>query len=52
MTEMKLRDLEVAASECKENLGQLFEDEANFRVDHLEQKNCFIQNYSQVSLFR
>jgi len=28
-------------------LNQLFEDEADFRLKHLDQKNNFIQKYTQ-----
>lgn len=38
------------ASECKENLNQMFEDEADFRLRHLDQKNEFIQKYTQVGI--
>ena len=54
MTQMigrKLQDLEGAATDLKENLGGLIEDEVGFRVDHLDQKNNFIHAYTQVPLF-
>ena len=35
------------AVEVKENLEQLFDIEAEFRLQNLDQKNQFIQNYTQ-----
>lgn len=37
------------AVEVKENLEQLFDIEAEFRLQNLDQKNQFIQNYTQVN---
>lgn len=50
MMDRKLLDLQATTSECKENLGQLLETEADFRVEHIQQKNQFIQTYTQVLL--
>lgn len=49
LIDKKLEDLNANANECKENLNQLFEDEASFRLSHLDQKNDFIQKYTQVN---
>lgn len=35
MMDRKLLDLQAMTSECKENLGQLLETEADFRVEHI-----------------
>jgi hypothetical protein len=35
------------ANECKENLEDCFDYEAQFRLTHLDKKNLFIQVYNQ-----
>jgi hypothetical protein len=35
------------ANESKENLEQCFDYEAEFRLNHLDKKNAFIQAYNQ-----
>lgn len=35
------------ANECKENLEDCFDYEAEFRLNHLDKKNAFIQAYNQ-----
>jgi hypothetical protein len=35
------------ANKCKENLEDCFDYEAEFRVNHLDKKNAFIQSYNE-----
>jgi hypothetical protein len=35
------------ANICKENLEDCFDYEAEFRVNHLDKKNAFIQSYNE-----
>lgn len=36
------------ATECKENLEDCFAYESDFRLNHLDKKNEFIQVYNQT----
>ena len=50
MTLKRVTEMNRDASEIKQNLEKHIEGEAEFRIQHIDKKNLWIQNHSQVRL--